>query len=68
MIKDRRELVQHELDKAKVNAAGTYFFLVTHFCDKNHPKWDLYQEYKNKVVSLQMDLDIIDQLLRDGHE
>jgi len=65
MIKDRRALIEHEIAKAQTNAAAMYLDIVTHNGDEHSPE---YHALKEKIISLEFDLRIVNQLIWTGFE
>ena len=65
MLKDRRALLEQEINKAHDEAAALYLHIVTGGGDVHDPE---YQVLKNKITSLQFDLNIVNQLIYKGHE
>jgi uncharacterized tellurite resistance protein B-like protein len=65
MLRDRRVLLEQELTKAHDKAADLYLKIVT--TDGNvHSKE--YHELKEKIVSLQFDLNVVNKLIYKGHK
>lgn len=65
MIKDRRALIEQEITKAQTNAAAMYLDIVTHNGDEHSPE---YHALKEKIISLEFDLKIVNQLIWTGFE
>ena len=65
MLKDRRVLLEQEIAKAHDEAATIYLDIVTHDGDVHSTQ---YQSLKNKIMNLQFDLDIVNQLIHKGHK
>jgi hypothetical protein len=65
MLKDRRVLLEREIEKAKEQAARLYLVIVTHGGDTSSEE---YQTLKTKVTNLQFDLNIVNQLIYKGHK
>ena len=65
MLKDRRILIEQELTKAHEQAASLYLDIVTHDGDVSSPE---YQALKDRIASLQFDLNIVNQLIYKGHK
>jgi len=65
MLKDRRVLLEHELTQAHDTAAAMYLDIVTHNGDVHSTE---YEAIKDKIDSLQFDLNIVNQLIYQGHE
>ena len=65
MLKDRRVLLEQELTRAHEAAAAMYLDIVIHDGDAASAE---YQALKNRVTSLQFDLNVINQLIYKGHK
>lgn len=65
MLKDRRVLLEQELDKAHKAAGKLYLQIVRSDGDVHNV---LYQELKERIADLQSDVDIVNKLIEDGHE
>jgi uncharacterized tellurite resistance protein B-like protein len=65
MLKDRRALLENDLTKAHDEAAKMYLDIVTHDGDVHSPE---YQALKNKITSLQFDINVINKLIYQGHK
>jgi hypothetical protein len=65
MLKDRRVLLEQELNRAHEAAASLYLDIVTHDGDVANPE---YHALKDKINSLQFDLNIVNQLIYKGHK
>jgi hypothetical protein len=66
MLKDRRILIEQELAKTQAEAAKLYLNIVVgHYDDVHSPE---YQLLKNRIMNLQFDLNMINQLIDKGHE
>jgi hypothetical protein len=65
MLKDRRVLLEQEIAKAKEQAARLYLDIVTHGGDTASEE---YQTLKTKVMNLQFDLNMVNQLIDHGSE
>jgi uncharacterized tellurite resistance protein B-like protein len=65
MLKDRRVLLEQDLTRAHDEAAAMYLHIVTQDGDATSPE---YQALKNKINSLQFDLNIVNQLIYKGHK
>jgi hypothetical protein len=65
MLKDRRILLERELTRAHDEAAAMYLDIVTKDGDVGSTE---YQALKNKINSLQFDLNIVNQLIYKGHK
>lgn len=64
MLKDRRVLLEHDLKAAHDQAAHMYLHIVTTDGDVHS---DAYQQLREKIVKLQFDLNIVNQLIHKGH-
>lgn len=64
MLKDRRVLLEHDLKSAHDQAAHMYLDIVTTDGDVHS---DVYQQLREKIVKLQFDLNIVNQLIHKGH-
>jgi hypothetical protein len=64
MIKDRRALIEQEIAKAHSLAAAMYLDIVTHCGDEHSPEYHLLKE---KILSLEFDLKIINQIIQGKH-
>ena len=65
MLKDRRLLLEQEIKKAREEAAAIYLDIVTHDLDVHNDK---YEFIKNKIVRLEFDLNMVTQLIHNGHK
>lgn len=65
MIKDRRALIEKEIAKSKHQAALMYLDIVTHNGDEHSPQ---YHALKDKILNLEFDLKIINELIKAGHQ
>jgi hypothetical protein len=65
MLKDRRLLLEQEIKKAHDEAAAMYLDIVTHDLDVHNI---MYESIKDKIVSLEFDLSMVNQLIHKGHE
>lgn len=65
MLKDRRVLLERDLKKAHDEAAAIYLDIVTHDKDVHSNE---YESIKNKIMNLQFDLNLVNQLIHKGHE
>lgn len=64
MLKDRKVLLEHELKKAQTEAANMYLNIVISSDDMNSTE---YQSLKERVTSLQFDLNVVNDLIAKGH-
>ena len=65
MLTDRRVLLEQELTRAHDAAAAMYLDIVTKDGDMTSPE---YQELKNRITSLQFDINIVNKLIYQGHK
>jgi len=65
MLKDRRALLEQDIKKAHEQAAALYLDIVTHDGDIYSTE---YKSMKDKIMDLQFDLNIVNQLIHKGHE
>ena len=65
MLKDRRVLLEKEINKAHAEAAAIYLNIVTHGLDVRN---DRYESIRDKIVKLEFDLNMVNQLFHKGHE
>ncbi len=65
MLKDRRILIEQEIAKAHIQAAEMYLNIVVNDGDVRSTE---YQLLKDKIMNLQFDLSIINNLIDKGHE
>jgi len=65
MLKDRRVLLEQEITKAHDEAAAMYLDIVTNDKDVHSPEYHLL---KDKIMKLQFDLNIVNQLIHKGHK
>ena len=65
MLKDRRVLLEQELTRAHDAAAMMYLDIVTADGDVHSPE---YQALKDRITSLQFDLNIVNKLIYQGHK
>jgi len=65
MLKDRRVLLEQDIKKAHVEAAAIYLDIVTHDKDVHNAE---YESIKNKIMNLEFDLNVVNQLIHQGHE
>jgi hypothetical protein len=63
MLADRRALLEHEIKKAHDEAAAMYLIIVIGGSDVHDPE---YQVLKERVSSLQFDLNIVNRLIHNG--
>jgi hypothetical protein len=65
MLKDRRVLLEQEIVKLHQEAASMYLNLVRTNSDLLN---NSYQELRERISSLEFDLNIVNQLIYKGHE
>jgi hypothetical protein len=63
MLTDRRALLEHEIKKAHDEAAAMYLSIVISGANVHDPE---YQVLKERVASLQFDLNIVNRLIHNG--
>ena len=64
MIKDRRALLEQEIAKAKSLAAAMYLDIVTQGGNEHSPE---YHALKEKILNLEFDLKIVNELILKGY-
>ena len=66
MLKDRRLLLEQEIKRAHTEAANMYLSIVV----SNHSEIPSpeYQALRDRITSLQFDLNVVNQLIFNGHE
>jgi len=70
MLKDRRILVEKELNKAKADAAIVYMDMMRSEIT-NYDGFRLdetYQDLKDRITDLTIDLNVINSLIEQGHQ
>lgn len=65
MLKDRRVLLEQDLKKLHQAAGQLYLQIVRSDGDVHNA---LYQELKEQIADLQSDINIVNALIKDGHE
>jgi hypothetical protein len=65
MLRDRKALLEHELKKAQSEAANMYLSLAIGGGDVHSKE---YQDLKEKISTLNFDLQTINTLLMQGHQ
>jgi len=65
MLKDRRALLEQELTRAHDEAAAMYLDIVTKDGDVGSAE---YQALKDRITSLQFDINIVNKLIYQGHK
>lgn len=70
MLKDRRVLVEQALNKARHDAAIVYMDMmrseITNY--DGHRLNATYQDLKDRITDLTVDLSVINSLIEQGHE
>jgi hypothetical protein len=66
MLKDRRLLLEQEIKKAHAEAANMYLSIVV----SNHAEIPSpeYQAIRDRISKLQFDLNMVNQLIFNGHQ
>ena len=64
MLKDRRVLLEHDLNIALDQAAEMYLDIVVNNGDVHSEK---YQQMRDRISKLEFDLNIVNQLIHKGH-
>lgn len=65
MLRDRKALLEQEIKRAHTEAANMYLSLAVGGGDVRGKE---YQDLKEKITSLQFDLNIINQLIVQGNK
>ncbi len=65
MLRDRKALLEQEIRKAQVEAANMYLSIAIGGGDLHSKD---YQDLKEKISSMNFDLNVINQLITQGHE
>ena len=65
MLKDRRVLLEQELKKAHDQAAAMYLNIIVSGVDASSTE---YQLLRDRIATWQFDLDMVNQLIGQGHE
>ena len=65
MLKDRRVLLEQEINKAHEEAAAMYLSIVTTDGDVHS---EVYQAIKDKIADLEFDLAVVNKLINKGHQ
>ena len=70
MLKDRRVLVEQELNKARHDAAIVYMDMMRSELTNydGHRLNATYQDLKDRITDLTIDLSVINTLIEQGHE
>lgn len=64
MLRDRRVLLEEEIKKLQAEAANMYLSIVV---GGNNLENKEYQQLKESISSLEFDLEMINQLISEGH-
>lgn len=65
MLHDRRALVEHNLGQLRTTAANMYLSIAVGCGDVHSAE---YQQLKDQISTLQFDLNMINQLISQGHQ
>lgn len=65
MLRDRKALLEHEIKKAHSEAANMYLSIAISGGDVHSKE---YQDLKEKISSLNFDLNIVNQLIAQGQK
>jgi hypothetical protein len=66
MLKDRRLLLEQEIKKAHIEAANMYLsIVVSNQAEIPSPE---YQAIRDRISELQFDLNMVNQLIFNGHQ
>jgi putative IMPACT (imprinted ancient) family translation regulator len=65
MLRDRKALLEQELKRTQTDAAHMYLSLAIGGGDIHSKE---YQDLKEKISSLQFDLNMVNQLIHQGHQ
>ncbi len=65
MLRDRKALLEQEIRKAQAEAANMYLSIAIGGGNLHSKE---YQDVKEKISSLSLDLKAINQLVADGHK
>jgi hypothetical protein len=63
MLRDRRVLLEYELERAKAEAGAMYLDIVLNNTDVHSAE---YQALRDQVTRLQFDLDLINHMIDQG--
>ena len=66
MLKDRRLLLELEIKKAHIEAANMYLSIVV--SNNGEIPSPEYQALRDRITNLQFDLNVVNQLIFNGHE
>ena len=64
MLHDRRELIERDLRQLYTDAANMYLSIAVVGGDANSVE---YQQLKDQISKLQFDLNMVNELIRQGH-
>jgi hypothetical protein len=64
MLKDRRVLLEHDLKIAHDQAAEMYLDIVVNNGDVHSEE---YQQMRDRISKLEFDLNVVNQLIHQGH-
>ncbi len=65
MLQDRKALLEQEIRKAQAEAANMYLSIAVGGGDLHSKE---YQDLKEKISSISFDLNVINQLIVEGHQ
>ena len=65
MLRDRRALLEHDLKEAHDRASNMYLDIVTNDGDVHSIE---YQQARDRISKLEFDLNMVNQLIRRGHQ
>ena len=65
MLKDRRVLLERDLNEAHDRASNMYLNIVTNDGDVHSIE---YQQARDQISKLEFDLNMVNQLIHKGHE
>jgi hypothetical protein len=65
MLRDRRVLIEQEIKKFQAEAANMYLSIVVGGDNLDNKE---YQQLKETISRLEFDLEMINQLIGEGHE
>ena len=64
MLRDRRVLIEQEIKKFQAEAANMYLSIVVGGDNLDNKE---YQQLKETIASLEFDLEMVNQLISEGH-
>ena len=64
MLRDRKALLEQEIRKSQLEAANMYLSIAVGGGDPHNKD---YQDLKNKISDLTFDLNVVNQLILQGH-